>query len=64
VELKPLSGLGDIIVKPILQNTGEVWLPIYSRSAIHRIQRLTAEGVLGRDLGLVCFFCCEAYVER
>jgi hypothetical protein len=55
VELKPLSGLGDIIVKPILQNTGEVWLPIHSRSAIHRIQRLTAEGVVGRDLGLVRF---------
>jgi hypothetical protein len=55
VELKPLSGLGDIIVKPILQNTGEVWLPIHSRSAVHRIQRLTAEGVVGRDLGLVRF---------
>jgi hypothetical protein len=55
VELKPLSGLGDIIVKPILQNTGKVWLPIHSRSAIHRIQRLTGEGVVGRDLGLVRF---------
>jgi len=62
VELKPLSGLGDTIVKPILQNTGEVWLPIHSRSAIHRIQRLTAEGVLGKGLG-DSLFLLQVYVK-